>query len=963
MFIASPQGDSLRKYFYLCILDLYAPATMTTQSEAALENGLIKTLIDNSYERVVIKEEENLKANFKAQLEKHNQKELQLHGRQQFTDKEFEKILIYLEGGTRFEKAKKLRDLYPLETDEGERIWVEFLNQKKWCQNEFQVANQITVEGRKQCRYDVTILINGLPLVQVELKKRGVELKQAYNQIQRYHKTSFHGLFDYIQLFVISNGVNTRYFANNPNSGYKFTFNWTNGENRPFNDLNMFANFFFDKCTLGKIISKYVVLHEGDKCLMVLRPYQFYAVEKIIDRVENTNKNGYVWHTTGAGKTLTSFKAAQLASEIEGIDKVMFVVDRHDLDTQTQSEYEAFEPGAVDNTDNTRELIERLSGDSKIIITTIQKLNCAVTKDYYNKHLQEVRNKKVVMIFDECHRSHFGDCHKNIVHFFSNLQIFGFTGTPIFVENARQEHTTAEVFGDCLHKYLIKDAIADENVLGFLVEYYQGSTMTGCESEARMREIAQFILNNYDKSTFGGEYNALFAIQSVPMLLRYYKIFKELNPKIRISAIFTYAANASQDDEQTGLNQGFANTKVDADELQAIMDDYNSMFGTAFTTDNFSAYYDDVNERMKKRKKDVQPLDLLLVVGMFLTGFDAKKLNTLYVDKNLEYHGLLQAFSRTNRVLNEKKRFGKIVCFRNLKDQVDAAIKLFSNNEPNEYIIREPFEKVRKELNLKMISFLEKYPDVSYVDALKSETEKREFVLVFREIIRGKIEAQIYEDYEADDPYFIMSEQEYMDFRSKYLDIAIGHTGNEKKGVAEAQEEKPGHNGIDDVDFCLELLHSDVINVAYILALIADLNPDSEDYQQKRQQIIDTMIRDASMRNKAKLIDGFIQQHVDDDRAGFSRAKADGSIDLETRLTNYVSAARERAVEDLAKEEALNCEALKEYLAQYDYLQREKPEIIQNAIKEKKVGLKERRNILKRVLGKLRVIIDTFNWE
>ena len=936
---------------------------MTTQSEAALENGLIKTLIDNSYERVVIKEEENLKANFKAQLEKHNQKELQLHGRQQFTDKEFEKILIYLEGGTRFEKAKKLRDLYPLETDGGERIWVEFLNQKKWCQNEFQVANQITVEGRKQCRYDVTILINGLPLVQVELKKRGVELKQAYNQIQRYHKTSFHGLFDYIQLFVISNGVNTRYFANNPNSGYKFTFNWTNGENRPFNDLNMFANFFFDKCTLGKIISKYVVLHEGDKCLMVLRPYQFYAVEKIIDRVENTNKNGYVWHTTGAGKTLTSFKAAQLASEIEGIDKVMFVVDRHDLDTQTQSEYEAFEPGAVDNTDNTRELIERLSGDSKIIITTIQKLNCAVTKDYYNKHLQEVRNKKVVMIFDECHRSHFGDCHKNIVHFFSNLQIFGFTGTPIFVENARQEHTTAEVFGDCLHKYLIKDAIADENVLGFLVEYYQGSTMTGCESEARMREIAQFILNNYDKSTFGGEYNALFAIQSVPMLLRYYKIFKELNPKIRISAIFTYAANASQDDEQTGLNQGFANTKVDADELQAIMDDYNSMFGTAFTTDNFSAYYDDVNERMKKRKKDMQPLDLLLVVGMFLTGFDAKKLNTLYVDKNLEYHGLLQAFSRTNRVLNEKKRFGKIVCFRNLKDQVDAAIKLFSNNEPNEYIIREPFEKVRKELNLKMISFLEKYPDVSYVDALKSETEKREFVLVFREIIRGKIEAQIYEDYEADDPYFIMSEQEYMDFRSKYLDIAIGHTGNEKKGAAEAQEEEPEHDGIDDVDFCLELLHSDVINVAYILALIADLNPDSEDYQQKRQQIIDTMIRDASMRNKAKLIDGFIQQHVDDDRAGFSRAKADGSIDLETRLTNYVSAARERAVEDLAKEEALNCEALKEYLAQYDYLQREKPEIIQNAIKEKKVGLKERRNILKRVLSKLRVIIDTFNWE
>lgn len=942
---------------------IISPIYMTTQSEAALENGLIKTLVENSYERVVIKEEENLKANFKIQLEKHNRKALDSIGRMEFTDKEFDKILIYLEGGTRFEKAKKLRDLYPLETEDGQRIWVEFLNQRKWCQNEFQVSNQITVEGRKKCRYDVTILVNGLPLVQVELKKRGVELKQAYNQVQRYHKTSFHGLFDFIQIFVISNGVNTRYFANNPNGGYKFTFNWTDAENRAFNDLNMFANFFFDKCTLGKIISKYVVLHEGEKCLMVLRPYQFYAVEKILDRVQNTNKNGYVWHTTGAGKTLTSFKAAQLVSEIDGVDKVLFVVDRHDLDTQTQSEYEAFEPGAVDGTDNTYELIKRLSGDSKIIITTIQKLNCAVTKDYYNKHLQEIRDKKVVMIFDECHRSHFGDCHKNIVNFFKDLQIFGFTGTPIFAENAKQEHTTAEVFGNCLHKYLIQDAIADENVLGFLVEYYAGDTTADYENEARMREIAQFILNNYNKSTFDGEYNALFAIQSVPMLLRYYKIFKELNPKIRIGAIFTYAANASQDDTQTGMNQGFANVKVEADELQAIMDDYNGMFGTGFTTDNFGAYYDDVNERMKKRRKDMKPLDLLLVVGMFLTGFDAKRLNTLYVDKNLEYHGLLQVFSRTNRVLNEKKRFGKIVCFRNLKANVDAAIKLFSNNKPNEYIIREPFEKVRKALNLKMEAFLQKYPTVAYVDALKSEPEKREFVLAFREIIRGKIEAQIYEEYEADDPCLIMTEQEYMDFRSKYLDIAIGHTGEGKDSQTKKDAEQPEIEGIDDIDFCLELLHSDVINVAYILALIENLNPESEDYDEKRRQIIDTMIRDASMRNKAILIDGFIRQHVDNDKAGFNRAKADGSIDLETRLTNYVSEARNRAIDSLAEEEGLSREALREYLEQYDYLQREKPEIIQSAIKEKKVGLKERRNILKRVIGKLRAIIETFDWE
>ncbi|MBQ9076954.1 MAG: type I restriction endonuclease subunit R, partial [Muribaculaceae bacterium] len=431
---------------------------MTTLSEAALETGLIKALQNMSYEVVEIREESNMLANFKSQLEKHNQKELAKYGRTQFTDKEFEKILIHLEGGTRFDKAKKLRDLYPLETEDGERIWVEFLNRNQWCKNEFQVTNQITVEGRKKCRYDVTLLINGLPLVQIELKKRGIELKQAYQQIQRYHKTSYHGLFDYIQIFVVSNGVNTRYFANNPNQGYKFTFNWTDAANTPFNDLNLFANEFFDKCTLGKLISKYIVMHEGDKCLMVLRPYQFYAVEKILDRVQNSNKDGYIWHTTGAGKTLTSFKAAQLVSEIDGIDKMMFVVDRHDLDTQTQSEYEAFEPGAVDNTDNTSELIKRLNGNSKIIITTIQKLNTAVSKDYYCNKLLPVKDKRIVMIFDECHRSHFGDSHKNIMKFFTNTQIFGFTGTPIFAENSIDGHTTKEIFGDCLHKYLIKDA-------------------------------------------------------------------------------------------------------------------------------------------------------------------------------------------------------------------------------------------------------------------------------------------------------------------------------------------------------------------------------------------------------------------------------------------------------------------------------------------------------------------------
>lgn len=955
----------LTKISYIC-LNAYSMKNMT-QSEEILEQGLIETLKEMSYEYIPIKEEENLYANFKLQLEKHNRRELELHGRDHFTDAEFDRILLYLEGGTRFEKAKKLRDLKEFALDNGERVWIEFLNKQKWCQNEFQVSNQITVEGRKKCRYDVTILINGLPLVQIELKRRGVELKEAYNQIQRYHKTSFHGLFDYIQLFVISNGVNTRYFANNPNSGYKFTFNWTDAENVAFNDLRMFACFFLEKCTLGKMISKYIVLHEGDKCLMVLRPYQFYAVEQILDRVQNSNKNGYIWHTTGAGKTLTSFKAAQLVSEIDGIDKVLFVVDRHDLDTQTQSEYEAFEPGAVDSTDNTYQLIKRLSGDSKIIITTIQKLNCAVTRDYYNKHLQEVRNQKVVMIFDECHRSHFGDCHKNIVRFFNNLQIFGFTGTPIFVENAKQEHTTAEFFGDCLHHYLIQDAIADENVLGFLVEYYKGKQSTDLFNDQRMTEIAQFILNNFNKSTFDGEYNALFAVQSVPMLLKYYKIFKSLKPSIKIGAVFTYAANESQDDNQTGMNQGFESEKVVADELESIMDDYNAMFGTSFSTENFNAYYDDINLRMKKKRADMAPLDLLLVVGMFLTGFDAKKLNTLYVDKNLEWHGLIQAFSRTNRVLNEKKRFGKIVCFRDLKANVDAAVKLFSNNSPNEIIIRAPYETVKKELNALAQRFKEKYSTVQSVDLLKSEFEKRDFVLAFRDIIKKHAEIQIYEDFEPSDRDFVMSEQEFADFKSKYLDITVGVITPAPPTLSVLTDGTSFYGDgqtLDDIDFCLELLHSDVINVAYILELIADLNPDDLDYQQKRQNILDTMIKDAVMRNKSKLIDGFIRENVDNDKPGFKQAKADGSMDLESRLNDYISSARNKAVRELASDEDISEDVLNKYLDEYDYLQREKPEIIQTAIRAKK-GLKllERSSMLRRITDRLREIINTFSWN
>ena len=696
-------------------------------------------------------------------------------------------------------------------------------------------------------------------------------------------------------------------------------------------------------------------------------------MEKILDKVKNSNDNGYIWHTTGAGKTLTSFKAAQLVSELDDVDKVMFVVDRHDLDTQTQSEYEAFEPGAVDGTDNTDELVKRLQSNSKIIITTIQKLNAAVSKTWYSSRIEDIRHSRIVMIFDECHRSHFGESHKKIMKFFDNAQVFGFTGTPIFTENAVDGHTTKEIFGNCLHQYLIKDAIADENVLGFLVEYYHGNGEVRNDDTLRMEEIAKFILNNFSKSTFDGEFDALFAVQSVPMLISYYKIFKSLKPDIRIGAVFTYAANSSQDDEQTGMNTGqFANQSTgEADELQAIMNDYNEMFGTAFSTENFRAYYDDINLRMKKKRADMKPLDLCLVVGMFLTGFDSKKLNTLYVDKNLEYHGLLQAFSRTNRVLNEKKRFGKIICFRDLKNNVDTAIKLFSNSDNPEDIVRPPFEEVKRQYRQLATDFLQKYPEPGSIDLLQSEKDKKGFVLAFREIIRKHAEIQIYEDYsdEADD--LGLNEQQFMDFRSKYLDIYDSAFIPEPSQTPSALEDGDvvpyggKHESLDDVDFCLELLHSDIINVAYILELIADLDPYSNDYPERRKNIIDTMIKDAEMRSKAKLIEGFIRQNVDEDKENFmmQRQKADGTSELEERLNNYISAEREKAVSSLAQDEGLSAEVLDHYLKEYDYLQKEQPEIIQQALKEKHLGLIKTRKALTRIMDRLRNIIRTFSWD
>lgn len=938
-----------------------------------LEEELIEKLVKMDYERVTIKNEEELYANFKRQLEKLNAKELKRFGRDTLTKEEFEKVCLHLNGGSRFEKSKRLRDMLSIEQENGEHLWLKFMEKTNWCQNYFQVANQISQRGKKNCRYDVTILVNGLPLVQIELKKRGIALRKAFEEIEYYHKVSYGALFDYVQIFVISNGVDTKYFANNPNCGFKFTFNWTDKANVKMNKLDLFASEFFSQCLLGKFLAKYVVMHEGSKSLMVLRPYQYYAVESILDSVKNTGKNGYIWHTTGSGKTLSSFKAAQLIGEIEEVDKVLFVVDRHDLDSQTKIEYEAFEPGAVDDTENTYELMKRLKDqNNKITLTTIQKLNVAVTKDFYKENLESLRDKKVVMIFDECHRGHFGLCHKNICKFFRNLQMFGFTGTPIFPENAKNDVTTADVFGKCLHSYLIKDAIADNNVLAFNVEYYNGSEVQNYESDKRMCEIASFILANHPKSTMNGEFEALFAVSSIPVLMKYYHIFKELNPTIRIGAIFSKRIDYGySENSETGMGGGSSSIEEpdEQDDLKEVMDDYNKMFGTSFEPQNFNAYYDDLSLRMKRLpQKNMEPIDLVIVVGMMLTGFDAKKLNTLYVDKNLEYHNLIQAFSRTNRVLNEKKQFGQIMCMRDLKDKVDEAIRLFSESHDDaNSILRKPFKELKAELIDVSQKFKEKYPDTDSVDQIQSENAKLEFVLAFREVLKKLTEIQVYNDFEADDPDLPITEQEYNDFKSKYLDIAMEvkrkATVNADPIANKSMDEETDESTLEDVDFCLELLHSDTINVDYILNLIGKLDPMSSDYSEQRKKIIDTLNQDASLCGKSDLIDRFIKEVVDEHPIEYIHLQKTGQLDLKARMNAFVEYEREKQLEQLSKEEEISFDILYAYISEWNFLHREKVELIDEVLKGKGLGLVAKRKKRADLIKKMRDIIDTYNLE
>lgn len=670
------------------------------QTEYILEEQLVAQLANLGYGLAIIKDEAALIANLKQQLEKHNWAALRNIA---LTKTEFERVLNILSKGSVFEKAKTLREKQHIVRDNGDNLYFEFMNTEHWCQNQYQVTHQVSGEGTYKNRYDVTILINGLPLVQIELKRKGLELKEAFNQINRYQRHSFGAntaLFQYVQIFIISNGVNTKYYANNRNQSFKQTFYWTDVENKRLtNILNGFTDAFLEPCHISKMICKYIVLNEAYKIPMVLRPYQFYAVEALIERVKNTDKNGYIWHTTGSGKTLTSFKASQILMNLPQVHKVVFVVDRKDLDYQTTKEFNSFSKGSIDGTDSTKALVKQFTDGTKLIVTTIQKLNTAISKLKYENEMADLKDKKMVFIFDECHRSQFGDTHNRIKSFFTNIQMFGFTGTPIFAENANKnelgKRTTKDLFEDCLHKYVITDAIKDENVLKFSVEYvgrykHKDGKETNIDIEVedidtkelmedakRLEKISDYIIAHHNRKTHSREFTAMFCINNVQTLIKYYDILKrkkeEGKHNLNIATIFSYANNEDDLDANGFMNfeEDFDNVDLNViaeptakygvnshsrDKLAEFVQDYSKMFNESNSiqdSESFYKYYNDISKKVKERK-----IDILLVVNMFLTGFDSPTLNTLYVDKNLKYHGLIQAYSRTNRIINEQKSQG-----------------------------------------------------------------------------------------------------------------------------------------------------------------------------------------------------------------------------------------------------------------------------------------------------------------
>ena len=964
------------------VLDKYTKewqANESYQSEGDLERELIQDLVHQGYEAPSdLNTPAALLANVRAQLQALNNV--------QFAESEWKRFVeTWLDKSSDgiVEKTRKIHDDYVHDFvfDDGRIQNIYLLDKKNIARNKVQVIKQFEQAGSHANRYDVTILVNGLPLVQVELKKRGVAIREAFNQVHRYSKESFnslHSLFQYLQLFVITNGTDSRYFANttqrNKNS-FDFTMNWAKADNSLIKDLKDFTATFFQKHTLLNVLLHYSVF-DVSNTLLVMRPYQIAATERILWKIRsshqaknwsNTESGGFIWHTTGSGKTLTSFKAARLSTELDFIDKVFFVVDRKDLDYQTMKEYQRFSPDSVNGSDSTAGLRRNLEKeDNKIVVTTIQKLNNLMKSEAD----LPIYGKQVVFIFDECHRSQFGEAQKNLKKKFKKFCQFGFTGTPIFPENALGAETTASVFGRELHSYVITDAIRDEKVLKFKVDYNDvrpqfkaietekdEKKLSAAENKQallhpdRIREITQYILNNFRQKTHrlhaGNKgFNAMFAVSSVDAAKLYYECFRELqkasDKPLKVATIFSFAANEEQDAIGDIQDESFDVSAMNSSAkefLSAAIADYNALFKTNFSVDSngFQNYYRDLAKQVKAKE-----IDLLIVVGMFLTGFDAPTLNTLFVDKNLRYHGLMQAYSRTNRIFDATKTFGNIVTFRDLEQATIDAITLFGDTNTKNVVLEKSYKEYMEGFTdaatgearrgfMDVVQELEtRFPDPA---AIEKEADKKAFAKLFGEYLRIENVLQNYDEFASlkelqsvdmtdsaaveafkakhylseDDltelqAITLPAERKVQDYRSTYNDVR-DWLRREKAG---AEKEKSTIDW-DDVVFEVDLLKSQEINLDYILELIFEHNKKIK----SKSELVDEVRRviRASLGNRAKesLLVDFINQ-TDLDKIG------DKASVIDTFFV-FAQAEQQREAQELIATENLNAEAARRYIA------------------------------------------------
>lgn len=966
---------------------------MALKTEYEVERIFIEQLDqEQGYSYIDMANYDDVLANFRVQFCKVNAQALiEAKGAAELSDSEFDKVLLRLDNHTIYESAKILREKWVLELDNGRTVYVEFLT-PDIDRNTYQVTHQITMDKAHKNdveyknRYDVTVLINGLPLVQIELKRSGVELNEAINQINRYRAYSFKGLFRYIQVFVVSNSVQTKYFANanerRPDGTEQLilkslAFYWTDRNNVRINRLGEFTQDFFDKFSLTEMLTKFMVIKETEPVIMVMRPYQIYAVKESMERILGSNLNGYVFHTTGSGKTLTSYKLASLLRDNRHIDKVFFLIDRKDLDDQTVDEYNSFEQGCVDNTDSTATLVKDLQdSDKTLIITTIQKMANAVKNKRYEEIMALLADKKCVFIIDECHRSQFGKMHGDIKRHFHNGNYIGFTGTPIFKENkGGNSRTTADMFSagtldPCIHRYMIKEAIADGNVLRFSVEYMRSISANAAglpsgidvrrlddpdyckakhidieelyHSPERISMVADHILSTLDahtRPTGKDVYTALFAVDRIQTLMDYYHAFKEKNDKgYRICAIFTFQAN---EDLSEGQDEHSARY------LQECMDDYNAMFGTNYDITTFDAYRKDIAKRMKQ--KDLPQVDLLIVVNMFLTGFDSKPTNTLFLDKDLVYHSLVQAYSRTNRIDKPTKQFGQIITYRNIKRAQDEALKLFSGSgNPNDYLL-ESYEYYVAEYR-KQVELIRKIcPTAEDCGYLIEEDKQKEFIIIFRVLARTLATLKTFSKFDWADLDIFMDEEEFTEYKSWYLTFFDEQKSKVKSGVQTI---------LADIDFSIELVRTDKINVVYVLNLLKDINRSNKEEMQKS---IDLILREIDrsdnekMRYKSAIMKAFITERFFD---------LDPDEDIIKEYEQYEKEVMESDVNAFAEENGISADLVLSILNEYFVDERS---ITKNKIRERladmKLPLLKQTKLINAIMVFIKDMYDKFTAE